>query len=104
MEDQLTVTVKNRDIFLDFFNKEGRKVFAKKVKSTSASKILQILDKINKCNKHRGICLFNLKSVTGRKPKKVVFTSDDKHSTARRVVFISLKALAWSGVIKLSEK
>lgn len=85
------------------FDKQGTAGLTKKLEGSRAGQFLQMLDKINKCNKHKNICLFNLKSVTGRKPKKVVFKSDEGHSTAYRIVLVSLKALAWSGAIQLSE-
>ncbi len=103
MKNIFLVKVESGKIHLIDFDKNGRIDFKKVLEGSKASQILQLLDKINKCNKDKGICLFNLKSVTGRKPKKVVFRSDEGYSTAHRIVLVSLRALAWSGAIELSE-
>lgn len=103
MKDALLVTVGKEKISLEGFDRQGKIIFQKALRNSSAGRILEVLDKINKCNKDKGICLFNFKSVTGRKPKKVVFKSDEGYSTAHRIVLVSLRALAWSGAIELSE-
>lgn len=64
-------------------------------------KFLARLDKINNCNKNINNCLFSRKLDSPKSPTEFVLKRAGSESTTWRIVLVSLRALAWTGKIKL---
>lgn len=69
------------------------------------------LDKINNCDKNKSNCLFRSsmkfedkgKSDSVTKPTTVVLYQEGSESTTYRIILISLRALDWTGAIRLKK-
>lgn len=98
------ISVQDRIVSIKYRHNNIEIEFNWKDEPNSLCSFLYFLDKINSCNKNEINCLLSLKSVSGRKPKKIVLHKRGRDATTWRIVFVTLKALDWTNLIKLELK
>jgi len=101
----IVIKVKNRDISVEYGEKNSSpKKIIWQDKADISRRFLKVLDKINKCNKHKINCFFSQKSDSPPKPNSFVLCRLGEENTTWRIVLATLKALNWAGGAKLRVK
>jgi hypothetical protein len=98
----MEIFVRDRNVRVKYRVNNLEKEFEWEDYQDLAQRFLARLDKINNCNKNDINCLFSLKLDTTKSPTEFSLKRAGSESTTWRIVFISLKALEWTGKIKLS--
>lgn len=99
------IDIENRNIMMQLSNPGERKTrLVWKDEADISKKFLKKLDKINKYPKHKINCFFSQKSDFFSKPKLIVLRRLGGESTTWRIVLITLRALEWTGRIRLKVK